>query len=195
MKKIIHIVFAAAALYAIQGCHGSGSGQSADSTAKTDSTVKKDSSVATTSTTTVAVDSSDANFAKMAAGGGMAEIQLSKLAQQKSNNQKIKDFAGMMITDHSKAGDTLTMIAKSKNITLPAALDADHQKIYDDLSKMSGADFDRKYVKVMTDDHHGALKLMQNEAANGKDADLKAFAAKVAPVVQMHIDAINKLKM
>jgi putative membrane protein len=189
MKKIAIFVFAAFALYAVQGCHGSGSSQSADSTAKADSAAKTDSSA----TMTAAVDSSDANFAKEAAGGGMAEVQLSKLAQQKSNNQKIKDFAAMMITDHTNAGDTLAMIAKNKNITLPAGLDPDHQKIYDELSKMSGPDFDKKYLKVMADDHQGALKLMQNEAANGKDADLKAFAAKVAIVVQKHINALDKI--
>ena len=186
MKKLITMSVMAVAVYAIQGCHsGSNANQNADSISKTKDTA------ATASTT--AVDSSDAKFAKNAAGGGMAEIQLSKLAEQKSTNTKIKDFAAMMVTDHSKAGDSLAVIAKNKNITLPTALDPDHQKKYDDLSKMSGADFDKGYVKIMVDDHQGALKLMQDEATNGKDADLKAFAGKTATTVRMHLDAINKI--
>jgi putative membrane protein len=188
MKKLSYILMVALAAYALQGCHsGTNSSQSADST-KT-----KDSTSTTAAASTAAVDSGDAKFATNAAGGGMAEIQLSKLAGQKSTNTKIKDFAAMMVTDHSKAGDSLATIAKNKNITLPTALDADHQKKYDDLSKMSGADFDKGYVKIMVDDHQGALKLMQDEAANGKDPDLKAFAGKTATTVQMHLDAINKI--
>jgi putative membrane protein len=188
MKKLSCMLMIALAAYALQGCHsGTNSSQSADST-KT-----KDSASTTAAASTAAVDSSDVKFAQNAAGGGMAEIELSKLAGQKSTNTKIKDFATMMVTDHSKAGDSLAVIAKSKNITLPTALDADHQKKYDDLSKMSGADFDKGYIKIMVDDHQGALKLMQDEAANGKDADLKAFAGKVVTTVQMHLDAVNKI--
>ncbi len=177
-------------IYALSGCNNAAKDakQSADSVNKT-----KDTTTNAAATGGIAVDSSDAKFATNAAGGGMAEIQLSKLAGQKSTNTKIKDFAAMMVTDHSKAGDSLGMIAKNKNIPLPTALDADHQKKYDDLSKMSGADFDKAYVKIMVDDHQGALKLMQDEATNGKDADLKAFAGKTATTVQMHLDAINKI--
>jgi putative membrane protein len=190
MKKLSYVFMIAFGVYALSGCNNASKDakQSADSINKT-----KDTTTNTAATGGIAVTSDDAKFATTAAGGGMAEIQLSKLAGQKSTNAKIKDFAAMMVTDHSKAGDSLAMIAKNKNITLPTALDADHQKKYDDLSKMSGADFDKAYVKIMVDDHEGALKLMQDEAANGKDADLKAFAGKTATTVQMHLDVINKI--
>jgi putative membrane protein len=190
MKKLSYVFMIAVGVYALSGCNNGSKDakQSADSVNKT-----KDTTTNTAATGGIAVTSDDAKFATTAAAGGMAEIELSKLAGQKSTNTKIKDFAAMMVTDHSKAGDSLAVIAKNKNITLPTALDADHQKKYDDLSKMSGADFDKGYVKIMVDDHQGALKLMQDEAANGKDADLKAFAGKVAPTVQMHLDAINKI--
>jgi len=188
MKKLSFFIIAALAVYAMQGCHsGSNANHNADSTS--DTTVTK----TTTVTSSTTADSSDVKFAKEAAGGGMAEIAFSKLAEQKSLSTKIKDFAAMMVTDHSKAGDSLAAIAKNKNITLPVAVDTAHQKKYDGLSAKSGADFDRGYVKIMLGDHKGALKLMQDEATNGKDADLKAFAAKVALTVQMHLDAIEKI--
>jgi putative membrane protein len=99
----------------------------------------------------------------------------------------------MMVTDHGKANDELMAIAKSKNITLPAAVDADHQKKIDGLSKKTGKDFDKAYVDAMIDGHKRTLDLMNDEAKNGKDVDLKAFAVKTAPTVQMHLDAINKI--
>jgi putative membrane protein len=190
MKKLSFLILTAFALYAIQGCHSSSSAsQTSDS-----SGVAKDSTTTKTTTTVAAsVDSSDAIFARKAAGGGMAEIELSKLAAQKTSDSKIKDFATMMVTDHSKAGDSLAAIAKNKSITLPSALDPEHQKKYDDLAATSGADFDKAYVKIMIADHKGALTLMQDESTTGKDADLKAFASKVVVTVQMHLDAINKI--
>jgi len=190
MKKLSFLILIALGVYTLQSCHsGSSTSQTSDS-----STVAKDSTTTKTTTTTAAsVDSSDATFARKAAGGGMAEIEFSKLAEQKTTNTKIKDFAAMMVTDHSKAGDSLAVIAKNKNITLPSALDPEHQKKYDDLSAKSGADFDKAYVSIMIADHKGALNLMQDESTNGKDADLKAFATKVVVTVQMHLDAINKI--
>ncbi len=190
MKKLAYVMLMALAVYAAEGCHSnSGTSQSADST------LKKDSSTTTTATApTPAVDSSDVKFAMNAAAGGAAEIMFSKLAQQKSSDAQIKSFAAMMVTDHTNAGDTLMGIAKNKGINLPSSPDDKHQKKYDDLSKLSGADFDKAYVKCMVDDHQDALNLMQNEAANGKDADLKAFAGKVVTTVQAHLDAINKIK-
>ena len=100
----------------------------------------------------------------------------------------------MMITDHGKANDELKAIATAKNITLPDSVDSDHQKKMADLSKKSGADFDKAYVDAMVDGHKKTLDLMKDAAKNCKDADLKAFAAKTAPTVQMHLDAINKIK-
>jgi putative membrane protein len=190
MKKVSYVILTALTAYALQSCNGSKSGSTTDSTIST-----KDS---TTKVTTIAdstkLDSSDAKFAKNAAGGGMAEIELSKLAQTKSSSTKIKSFAAMMVKDHSAAGDSLTTIASKKGITLPTSLDADHQAKYDSLSKLSATDFNKGYINIMVADHQGALKLMQDEAQNGKDASLKAFATKVAPTVQMHLDAANKLQ-
>jgi putative membrane protein len=99
----------------------------------------------------------------------------------------------MMITDHGKANMELDSIAKTKTVTLPATVDAEHQAKMDSLSKLSGADFNKAYVATMIEGHQKTLALMQTEASSGKDADFKAFAAKTAPTVQMHLDAINKI--
>ena len=179
-----------AAAYTFQGCNSApkDAKESADSLNKT-----KDTTTSAAATGGIAVSADDAAFATKAAVGGMAEVALAKLALQKTASTQIKDFANMMITDHGKANDELMGIAKTKNITLPATVDADHQKKMDDLSKLTGNDFDKSYVDAMIDGHKKTLTLMQDEAKDGKDADLKAFAAKTAPVVQMHLDAINKI--
>lgn len=190
MKKLSYIVMIAFATYALQACNNASKDakESADSLNKT-----KDTTTNTAATGGIAVNSDDSKFATTAAAGGMAEVEIAKLAETKTANAQIKDFAAMMVTDHGKANDELMGIAKAKNISLPASLDADHQKKYDDLSKLSGKDFDKAYVDAMVDGHKKTLTLMQDEAKSGSDADLKAFAAKTAPTVQMHLDAINKI--
>jgi putative membrane protein len=190
MKKLSYVFMIVLAAFAIEGCNNAqkDAKQSADSVNKT-----KDTTTNAASTGGIAVAAEDAKFATTAAAGGMAEVEIGKLAEQKTTDAQIKNFATMMVTDHGKANAALMDIAKTKNITLPATLDADHQKKMDDLSKLSGKDFDKAYVDAMVDGHKKTLDLMQDEAKNGKDADLKAFATNTAPTVQMHLDAINKI--
>ena len=180
----------AVAAYAFQGCNSApkDAKENADSLNKT-----KDTTANAAATGGIAVAAEDAKFATDAANGGMAEVALGKLAQTKAANAQVKSFADMMVTDHTKANDELMAIAKAKNITLPTAPDADHQKKLEDLSKLSGKDFDKAYVDAMVDGHKKTLDLMNTAAKNCKDADLKAFAAKTAPIVQTHLDAINKI--
>ncbi len=190
MKKLFYACSLALAAVAFGGCSNSSKDakESADSLNKV-----KDTTSNVMATGGIAVDESDAKFATEAASGGMAEVALGKLALEKSSNARVKEFATMMVSDHGKVNEELKNIAQTKNITLPTAIDADHQKKADELSKLSGADFDKKYVEAMVDGHQKTLKLMQDEAKDGKDATLKAFAGKTAPVVQTHLDAINKI--
>jgi putative membrane protein len=188
MKKLTYIALLAGMACLGQACSGpKDSKASADSanTAKAD-TAKKDSSAA-------AVDKDDAKFAVAAANGGMAEVELGQLAQQKAVNAKVKDFGGMMVTDHTKANDEMKALASAKGITLPVAIDTDEQKVKDDLSAKTGADFDKAYVDNMIDDHKKDIKEFEDAAKNCKDADLKAFAVKTLPTLKMHLDAIQKI--
>jgi putative membrane protein len=174
----------------LTACSGTKTVTGADSSAvKTDSTQTMSTSSAD-STTAMA----DTTFAAKAAISGMAEVDLGKMAAAKGTAKEVKDFGQMMVMDHGKANAELMSIAKNKNITLPAGLDAEHQAKSDSLSKLTGQDFDKGYVAVMIEDHKKTLALMQSEASNGKDADLKAFAAKTAPVVQHHLEDITKIQ-
>jgi len=189
MKKLNYLLVIAAAAFTFQSCnHVKDAKNIADSL-----NTSKDTTTNATVTGAIAVNSADAKFATTAAVGGMAEVALGKLALTKTSNAAIKDFASMMVADHSKANAALAAIAKIKNITLPAGPDSAHLKKADELSKLNGADFDKAYVDAMIDGHKKTLDLMNNEAKNGSDTTLKAFAAKVVPTVQKHLDAINKI--
>ena len=191
MKKLFYTGMLATALLAMQACNSG----SKDAKENADSlNMSKDTTANAGTTGGIAVEESDAKFATEAAVGGMAEVSLGKLALEKSTNASVKEFATMMVNDHGKANEELMSIAAAKNITLPADVDEEHKKKADDLSKKTGKDFDKDYVDAMVDGHKKTLKLMQDEAKDGKDAELKAFAAKTAPIVQAHLDMINKIK-
>ena len=190
MKKLIYVMAVSLSALAFQACNSGNKDakESADSM-----NMAKDTSTNTATTGGIAVDEEDSKFATEAAVGGMAEVELGKLALEKATSQQVKDFASMMVKDHGAANTELMAIAQQKNITLPSTVDDDHKKKMDDLSKKTGADFDKAYVDEMVSGHKSTLKLMEDEARDGKDTDLKAFAAKTAPVVQSHLVMINKI--
>lgn len=200
MKKLNVLFLAGFTALSFQACNSSSKTNSMDaakdsnSTKDTSSSMK--SSVDTTAKTAGAamnVGKDDADFAVKAANGGMAEVQLGQLAQQKATSPDVKAFGAKMVTDHGKANDKLMALAKQKNITLPATIDNDEQKKMDDLNKKTGTDFDKAYVKEMVEDHKQDIKLFEDEAKNGKDADIKGFAATTLPTLKMHLSMINAI--
>jgi putative membrane protein len=131
------------------------------------------------------LDHQDTNFIKEAAAGGMGEVAFSKMAE-KSENPDVKRFAQRMVRDHTKANTDLTAIAGEASIEMPKMLDADHQKIHDQLQTMHETDFDRQYMRVMVNDHDQAVKLFRQEDSLGQDSRLKQFARKTLPTIEEH---------
>jgi putative membrane protein len=136
---------------------------------------------------------SDTRFAREAAQGGMAEIQLGKLATARASNQMVKAFGERMVVQHGAAGDQLKAAAQKENITLPASVNSRDQQIYDRLAKLSGSAFDRVYAKDMVDDHEKDLQAFQNEATSGSDENVKAFAAQSIPMIQEHLNQAREM--
>ena len=135
----------------------------------------------------------DATFVKKAADGGMAEVALAKLAQEKALNADVKSFAGKLEKDHSKVNDELKELASRKDITLPAATSKIHQATHDKLAKLSGAEFDKAYVATMLESHQKGVRDFSNVASGSGDADVKAFASKTLPTLKDHLQQVQEL--
>jgi len=162
-----------------------------DSVAKADSLNKvKD----TTSRLSIGVEKVDAEFAVKAASGGMAEVEMGKLARQKGMSKQVKNFGAMMITDHQKINDFIKALAVTKNISIPKTPGADEQKALSKLAGKSGKDFDKAYIGYMIDDHKADIKLFETAAKKCVDPDVKSFAVKTLPILQEHLDAISAIK-
>jgi putative membrane protein len=141
---------------------------------------------------------SDRAFFNEAATGGMAEVELGRLAAQKAQNPDVKRFGERMVTDHSKVNEELKQLAGRKGVTVPATPTAEQKEEMDRLAKLSGPAFDREYMKMMVEDHDKDVKAFQEQAANASDPDVKSFASKTLPTLEEHQklahDIAGKLK-
>jgi putative membrane protein len=137
---------------------------------------------------------SDRTFVTKAGVGGMEEVALGQLAQKNGQSQAVKDFGARMVKDHTAANEDLVKVAASQSVTVPGELDRSAQSDVDKLSKKSGADFDKAYVKAMVSDHKTDISLFEKEAKSGKDPELQAFAEKTLPTLQEHLQMIEGIQ-
>jgi putative membrane protein len=139
------------------------------------------------------LSSQDRKFLMDAAMGGMMEVELGRIAAQQGASEGVKQFGQRMVDDHTKANTELMSIASAKGITLPTTLEEKHRQEVTKLSAMSGADFDRAYIKKMVSDHNKKVSTFEKESTKGDDPDLKAFASKTLPTVQEHLQMARAL--
>ena len=137
--------------------------------------------------TAASLAAKDRKFIEEAAKGGIAEVQLATLARQKAGSDEVKQFAQRMLDDHGKANDALKKLASGKGVDLPTDMDAKEKRELERLQKLSGATFDREYMKHMVSDHEKDVKLFEQEAQSGQDAEVKAWAAKHLPTLREHL--------
>jgi len=133
-------------------------------------------------------------FVTKAAKGNFAEAELGKLASQKSHNADVKAFGEQMVTDHSKANDNLKPIADSNGVQWPTHLTGEPKTLYDQLSKLSGAAFDKTYVHAMVQGHEETAKLYETESGKVKDSQLKSYVDQTLPVVQQHLSHVQSIQ-
>ena len=136
----------------------------------------------------------DSEFMTKAASGGMLEVQLGEQVAKKATTPDVKQFAQQMVTDHTKSNNELKELAAQKNITLPTTLGEDQQKVYDEVVAEKGAELDKKYVSAMLTDHQEDIEEYQAAVTQSTDANVKTYAQKNLPVLQMHLGMLQKMQ-
>jgi predicted outer membrane protein len=175
------------------GAAGSAAGQSGTS-GTSGSTASGSTSTSTAAAAAGSLSKADQKIVMDMARANMAEIEAGKLAQSKSQNDQVKNFAQQMIDDHTKALNDVQALAQSKGVTLPTEPDAKHKAMAAKLGNMSGDAFDRAYMsQAGVSDHKTVHAMLARDQSRAKDPDVKALAAKMLPTVEQHLNSAQQM--
>jgi len=189
--KIFSISLVALAILT-QACNSNHQQNTADSTLSNHST-SQDSSASDTTNNSKNINPVN-QFLQQAATGGLVEIAMGEIGQQKASLKSIKDFAAMIEKDHTEANAELNALASAKGIKLPVEITAMKKKHLKDLNETTGKDFDSYYINMMVEDHIDDIALFKG-ATKSPDMTIRAFAVKTLPVLQKHYKQAREISM
>jgi len=159
---------------------------------------------------TTGVSTGDRNFVEESLSAGMAEVELGRMAQQRAADAEVKQFAEMMVRDHTQSGDMLRQLARQHAIETPAPTENEHRDAMNRLTNLKGADFDREYMQAMIDSHEDMVDHLQSRASedrfgenrgavqpeasdNPVEASLNQWAANALPTTRRHLDEARRI--
>jgi len=184
MDRRVRLTGAVAAAALLAATSGLAFGQAGAGTAQT---------IAGSGSSSSGLSKSDRTFMMKAAQGGIAEVEMGRLAAQKSQDPQIRAFGNRMVQDHSQANDKLMQVAQTLNVELPTAADKKDQTQLEKLQGLSGGSFDRAYAPDMVKDHKKDIAEFEREAKNVRNPALKAWVQETLPVLKEHLQLAEAL--
>jgi putative membrane protein len=142
----------------------------------------------------------DPQIAAIVVTANQVDIDAGKLAKSKASSKEVKDFAQLMITDHSAVNRSATELVTKLHVTPePTATSENLQRDGDQnvaaLKKLSGSAFDRAYIDHEVVYHQAVLDAVDNTLIpNAKNAELKALLVKVRPAFVAHLEHAKQLQ-
>lgn len=135
----------------------------------------------------------DQQFVNFVAQTDMLEAHLGQMAADQAARQDVKDYAQMLVADHTGDYQQLSVLAAKDGFTVPQGLDAAHDRMIAPFAKLKGAAFDSHYIQAMIAGHTEAIGIYTKEAAHAQNADLKAQASATLPTLHKHLDGAKDL--
>ncbi|MGZ8509814.1 MAG: DUF4142 domain-containing protein [Chitinophagaceae bacterium] len=189
MKKLIALLFTGC--ICLFACNSESANNTTDSASNSDTATKTDES--STNTTVTPPDAATIDFLKMAADGGLAEVDAGKMAEEKASSPDVKRFASMMVNDHTGANAEVKRISGERNVDLPTAPSDDKKQKAAKLGEKKGKEFDKAYMDMMVEDHKTTIGLFEKAQSDSKDEQVKAFIANTLPKLKMHLDSAQAI--
>lgn len=137
------------------------------------------------------------NFVAEMLADGEVEVELGRLAQERSQNNAVREFGQMMVRDHTSAGEELKRVAADLGSTgahADTGMGADHQQLKETLSELSGDTFDRQYMTAMVNDHEKVVREVEEKAENAENPQVKQWAAKTLPTLKQHLERARQVR-
>jgi putative membrane protein len=148
----------------------------------------------------VAAGPTDPQIAAIVVTANQVDIDAGKLAASKSHSKDVKEFAQLMITDHTGVNKSATELVQKLHVTPESNPTSESlQKGGDDnlaaLKKLSGSAFDRAYVDHEVAYHQAVLDAVDTTLIpNAQNAELKALLVKVRPAFVAHLAHAKSLQ-
>jgi putative membrane protein len=141
-----------------------------------------------------AVSPAEQDFTMKAAQANLAEIQVARLAIERSQNKDVKGFADMLVKDHTSALEKLRNLMMDYNLPQTATLPADAKQEIDRLAALSEGDFDREFANMMVSDHQKAIELFHDEFGTAQNHDIREYVEGVLPKLEEHLKKAQELQ-
>lgn len=169
------------------GCSSTNKASTPDTAAKPNSGATSPSSASSSSS------NPDQDFVTKAAQGNSAEVALGKIVAAKTKDPNVKQFAQMMVKDHTTALNQLQELAQSKNLNFSSDLPNDAKELETKLSSDTGKKLDKDYMDGMVEDHQKDVQEFTDQSQNAKDPDVKQWVNKTLPVLQKHLQKAQQI--
>lgn len=189
MKKVSNLLFVFATLVIAISCNNSGKENVKAADSANDAKTNTDTSSATLQT-----DDKSSSFLVRVADAGMGEVELTKLAEEKSTNAEIKGFASMLWNDHTQLNQQVKQMAQERNVTLPPTTSEDHNKVMADMKTRSGKNFEKEFLDKLVVNHNKSISLFEDAIKEVNDAAVRTFADNTLPKLRVHRDSAQALK-
>jgi predicted outer membrane protein len=132
-------------------------------------------------------------FLTQAVQDSLAELELCELALQKTGSEEVKIFAQRMIDEHGQMGREIEQIAGKRSLELPKDLMPEHKSLIDQLSKLSGQQFDQKFMDHNVKEHEKDIKVFKHYAEQETDSEIRALAEKSVQMLSQHLNMAREI--
>ena len=139
------------------------------------------------------VDDDAMQFIKQAGTGGIFEQEVSKIAVEHASDPEVKNFASMMVNDHTQANQKIMKLAQEKVVNLSKGLDNAQKTELQNLAKLSGKEFDSKYMARMVNDHEKTVALFEKNGVTLRDPDVNKVAEELLPTLRNHLQSARTI--
>ena len=158
------------------------------------STTRQETQIARAPETPSARDADDSEFLVGAIRTDLAEIRLAELADMRTSDPKVREYAAKLRSDHAGSMEDTAALVKAHGLEVPTAPNAKAAAIYDRLTKLSGAEFDSEFLDHMIEAHHEAIDAYGAQTHANPDKALSDLAAKTLVTLREHLAAAELLK-
>lgn len=124
----------------------------------------------------------DHDFVAEATALSGEQVELGRLALDRSGSEDVRRFARQMVDDHAKAGDGLRALPRVG--TRPAPTTGREAGVRARLTTLAGRDFDRAYMDRVVAVLRDTIALYEREQQAGSDAKARQFASDTLTVLQ-----------